>query len=112
MSKNKTIKDLSKSFKKTFSSSSKDVTLLVIPHNEFAKNFDQIIRVFEKNESTKFLAFETTLMIIRFFLKNNFRTEAINFLTYAIYIVNLQVKEELKVSFKKKMDFINELILK
>lgn len=97
LSKNKAVKEISKSLKKAFSTTSKDISLLTVSYSEFPRYFDEIIRAYDRCDATKFIAFEAALMIIRFYIKNNFRQDALNFITFTIYIPNLQIKEELRV---------------
>ena len=75
-----------------------DVTQLVVDLDDMANKFTQIAQFYNKNEQTKFLAFESSLMVIRFLLERNQRDLAVNFMNYAIYISNLQIKEESKVT--------------
>jgi hypothetical protein len=94
---NKAVKEISKSLKKAFSTSSKDISLLTIHYSEFPRYFEEVIRAYDKYDATKFIAFETALMIIRFYIKYNFKQDALTFLTFTIYISNLQIKEEMRV---------------
>ena len=88
------------------------MSLLAIPYGEFTKHFEQIIRAYDSHSATKFIAYETTLMIVKFFLALNGQQQSkdtkdvLHFLVFAIYLSNLQIKEELRVCSKKKINHI------
>ena len=46
------------------------------------------------------MAFETSLMISRFFINNDLKSDGFHFINFAIYISNLDIKEEFKVELK------------
>jgi hypothetical protein len=95
--KSRAFRDLRTSLKKTFSTSSKDVAVLVIPVNEFAKNYKYIIDSYNRTDLTKFISLETSLMIVRFYLNQHMRAEALQFINDAIYITSLQIEEPAKI---------------
>jgi hypothetical protein len=90
-------RDLRTTLKKTFSTSSKEVALLVTPVDEFAKSYQYIISAYNRNEATKFISLETSLMIVRFYLQMQMRPEALQFINDAIYITSLQIEEISKI---------------
>jgi hypothetical protein len=90
--------ELKSTLKRTFSASlSKDLVQIVIPVTEFPKNYQLIVNMYYKSEATKFISLEVSFMIIKFLLEYNYRAEAISFITYAVYISNLPIREEAKV---------------
>jgi hypothetical protein len=96
-SKQHAFRELRTTFKKTFSTASKDVTLLVIPSSEFVKNYQHIVLNYNRNEATKFLSFETSLMLVRFYLQSSMRAEALHFINDAIYVNNLNIEETARI---------------
>ena len=100
-SKNPSLKDLKNSFKKTFATSSKDFKQHIVPADEYLRRFEKIIANYNSNEQTTFMAFESALMISKFFIKNNLLNDAFHFINFAIYISNLDIKEEFKVIINK-----------
>lgn len=106
--------ELKSTLKRTFSASlSKDLVQIVIPVTEFPKNYQLIVNTYYKSESTKFISLEVSFMIIKFLLEYNYRAEAISFITYAVYISNLPIREEAKVyiiELKRLYDMIYYMV--
>ncbi len=71
-----------------------------MPLEDFVRRFERIIMYYNKHELTTFMAFETSLMISRFFINNDLKNDGFHFINFAIYISNLDIKEELKVKLK------------
>jgi hypothetical protein len=71
-----------------------------VPLEDFVRRFERIIMYYNKHELTTFMAFETSLMISRFFINNDLKNDGFHFINFAIYISNLDIKEELKVKLK------------
>ena len=76
-----------------------------MPLDEFVKRFERIIMYYNKYELTTFMALETSLMISRFFIENDLKHDGFHFINYAIYITNLEIKEE----FKRKLELYASL---
>lgn len=93
----KNLKGLKNTWKKKFSSQ-KDLNKLAIPFADFAENFTKIITSYNKNDITRFLALEVSFVTIKFFIQFNMRNEAISFMNYAVYISNLEMREESRVN--------------
>lgn len=95
-SSNKNKSSFKNTWKKKFSLS-KDLNKLAIQFDEFPKNYNHIINTYNRNEATRFLALEVSLMIAKFFIQFNMKSEGLSFVTYSIYICNLQMREEARV---------------
>lgn len=94
--------ELKSTLKRTFSTSlSKDLVQIVVPITDFAKHYQQILNTYYKIEAVKFISLEITFMIIKLLLDFNYRSDAIGFITYAVYISNLPIREEAKVAAQK-----------
>lgn len=91
----------SSSFKNTWKnkfSSSKDLNKLAIQFGEFPKNYNHVVNTYNRHEGTRFLALEVSLMAAKFFVQLGMKSEGLGFLNYSIYICNLPLREEARVS--------------
>ena len=68
-----------------------------MPLDEYARRFERIILCYNKHELTTFMAFESALMISRFFLRNDMKKDGFYFINHTLYISHLELKEEFKV---------------
>lgn len=84
-------------WKKKFSSQ-KDLNKLAIPFVDFAKNYTHILTMYNKNEVSSFLGLEISIMVSKFFIQFKMKAEALTFINYSIYISNLNMIEESRVS--------------
>lgn len=93
--------ELKNSFKKIKTSlSNKELNQHVIPISDFTKHFTNIIEHFNKDEATKFIALETSLIIANLLIENNMNNEALTFITHSVYVSCPNIDEVSKVFTK------------
>ncbi len=94
----KSQKGFKNSLKRKFSSQ-KDLSKLVIPIEEFTKNYTHIISSYNKNEVARFLSLELSFVVTKLFIHLGLRNEALSFINFTVYINNLKLEEEARVIF-------------
>jgi hypothetical protein len=104
-------KELRMSLKKIAFTSTKDIQQVLVPFSDFPKNYQSIIQFFNRNEPTKFIAYELALMIAKFFMQKEMRVETLEMMNYTIYISNLNIREEDRVSRYRSYIFFKNRFL-
>ena len=90
--------DLKSSLRKRLSLAvNPDIEKSLISTKDFAHTFNQIISTYNQNDTLKYMSFEQSLMLAKFLLENEQRTETVQFVDNLIYTKNLKIKDEYRV---------------
>ncbi len=93
---NKTLQNFRNVFKRNFS---KDFNEQIIDRNELFQNFQEVLSNLSKADEYSFIEFEICLMMAKYFTEKQMpKNEIYHFINYSIYISNLNIKEESRVS--------------
>jgi len=89
----KASKGFKSSLKRRFSSQKE----LVVPVEEFSRNYSNLIISYNRSELARFMSLEVAFVAAKLFVQLGMRSETMSFVSYAVYLNNLKLSDEARV---------------